>query len=152
MEFKYMLAIGIFVMGSFALQYFLGWKQISYFGEEYKIMRREGRVGIGRRPGKITAGTLILFSLDDSGKIRYGRKLQGSTVWAKFKDFNVLNGKNLSQITKEDPEMKNEIRITRLTVLNAVQNYQMVMEGKVIPPKDSLFGGIANHFKRKVKA
>ena len=127
MEFKYMLAIGIFVMGAFALQYFLGWKQITYFGEVYKKMRKEGRVAIGRRPGKITAGTLILFSLDASGRIQYGKKLQGSTVWAKFKEFNSFNGKMISQITIDDEELKKEIRITRKAVLDAVDNVNEII-------------------------
>lgn len=152
MEFKYIIIIGLFVMGAFGLQYYLGFKQITHFGGEYQKMRKEGRVAIGRRPGKITSGTLVMFSLDPSGTIRYGRKLQGTTVFAKFKDFDLLNGRKISSITKNDEDLKKELRITRLAVLNAVENYRLVKEGKVIPEKKSPLGTIAGALGKRAKA
>lgn len=148
MELKYMILIGIFVMAAFALQYYLGFRQITHFGEEYSRLRKEGKVAIGRRPGKITSGTLVLFSLDQEDRIRYGRKLQGSTVFAKFRDFNTFDGRKIGEISKKDPEMKKEIRITRLAVLNAVENYLMVKAGKVIPDKKTPFGTITGALSR----
>lgn len=148
MELKYMILIGLFLMAAFALQYYLGFRQITHFGEEYSRLRREGKVAIGRRPGKITSGTLVLFSLDQEDRIRYGRKLQGSTVFAKFRDFNTFDGMKIGEIRKTDPEMKEEIRITRLAVLNAVDNYLMVKAGKVIPDKKTPFGTITGAFSK----
>ncbi|HSR05220.1 MAG TPA: transcriptional regulator GutM [Proteiniclasticum sp.] len=148
MEMKYMIIIGAFVMAAFALQYYLGFKQITHFGEEYSRMRREGKVAIGRRPGKVTSGTLVLFSLDKEDRISYGRKLQGTTVFAKFNDFNTFNGRKIGEIKKTDPEMKKEIRITRRAVLNAVENFLMVRAGKIIPDKKSPFGNITGVFKK----
>ncbi len=151
MDFKYMIFIGIFVMGAFALQYYLGFRQITHFGEEYQRMRKEGRVAIGRRAGKITSGTLVLFALDHEDKIRYGRKLQGVTVYSKFKDFDLVNGRKIAEIRKDDEEIKKEIKITRLAVLNAVENFKMVRDGKVIPERKSPIGTITGAFSRQAK-
>jgi DNA-binding transcriptional regulator of glucitol operon len=152
MDFKYMLMIGVLAMAAFSLQYYLGFKQITHFGGEYSRMRKEGRVAIGRRPGSITSGTLVLFALDKSDTIVYGRILQGTTVWAKFRDFNNFNGRKIEEIKKTDPEMKTEIRITRLAVINAVDNYLMVKGGRVIPEKKSPFATIAGLFKKPARA
>lgn len=140
MAFKFLILFGVMVMSAFALQYYLGFKQIKTFGNEYTKMRREGKVAIGRRPGKIQAGVIVMFSLDCSGMIRYGKKIQGTTILAKFQDFNIFNGKKISEITLDDEEMKSEIKITREAVMNAVNNYNLVMSGQKIPEKKSLFG------------
>lgn len=140
MTLKYMIILGLVTMGSFALQYYLGFKQIRYFGEEYSKMRSEGKIAIGRRAGKIQSGTIILFSLDSSGAIRYGRKLQGTTIFAKFRDFNSLNGRKISEIKIDDEVMKKEIKITRQAIMDAVHNYNLVMSGRKIPEKKSPFG------------
>lgn len=132
----------VVIMLSFALQYILGFRQIRYFGEEYKKMRKEGKVAIGRCAGKIKSGTIILFALDDEDRIRYGRKMQGTTVLAKFKDFNRFNGRKIGEITLEDEEMKKEIKITRETVMDAVNNYKAVKNGEKIPEKKTLFGQV----------
>ncbi|MBU3176990.1 transcriptional regulator GutM [Clostridium estertheticum] len=142
MTFKYMLILGVVVMLSFALQYFLGFKQIKHFNDEYIRLRKEGRVSIGRRAGKIQSGTIILFALDKNDRIRYGRKIQGTTILAKFKDFNTFNGREIGKITLKDEEMKKEIKITRKAVLDAVNSYNIVKNGEIIPEKKSPFGKV----------
>ena len=137
-----MLILGVAVMISFALQYFLGFKQIKRFNDEYIKVRKEGRVAIGRRAGKIQSGTIILFVLDKEDRIRYGRKIQGTTIFAKFKDFNGFNGREIGEITLKDEEMKNEIKITRKTVMDAVNSYNIVKNGQIIPEKKSPFGQV----------
>lgn len=146
MTFEYMVIVGVILMISFALQSFLGFKQIKHFGEEYSKMKKEGKVAIGRRAGKIQSGTIILFAIDDLGIIQYGRKMQGTTILAKFHDFNMFNGKKISNITLEDEEIKKEMKITRNTVMDAVNNYNLVINGYKIPEKKSLFGQLRERF------
>ena len=142
MTFINMLLLGAAVMLSFALQYFLGFRQIKHFNDEYIKVRKEGRVAIGRRAGKIQSGTIILFALDKEDKIRYGRKIQGTTIFAKFKDFNSFNGREVGKITLKDEEMKKEMKITRKAVIDAVNSYNTIKSGKIIPEKKSPFGQV----------
>ena len=142
MTFMNMLILGVAVMLSFALQYFLGFKQIQHFNNEYTKVRKEGRVAIGRRAGKIQSGTIILFALDKQDRVRYGRKIQGTTIFANFKDFNAFNGREIGKITLNDEEMKKEMKITRKAVLDAVNSYNTIKSGKIIPEKKSPFGQV----------
>lgn len=68
--------------------------------------------------------------------------MQGTTVLAKFRDFNKFNGRKISEITLEDSEMKNELKITRKAVMNAVENYNAFMSGKSISEKKTPFGKV----------
>lgn len=62
----------------------MGMKQIKHFNQNYQELRQLGKVAIGRRAGKLKAGTIILFAVDSQGKILAARKMQGVTVLAKF--------------------------------------------------------------------
>ncbi|WP_416175514.1 transcriptional regulator GutM [Clostridium sp.] len=146
MKFEYMLIISAVIMVSFALQSFLGFKQIKHFGYEYSKMKERGKVAIGRRTGKIRSGTIILFCIDNFGIIQYGRKMQGTTILSKFHDFNTFNGRKISNITLDDEEMKNEMKITRQAIMDAVNNYNLVMNGQKIPEKKSPFGQLYEKF------
>lgn len=149
MTIEFMLLLGLVLMGAFAVQYILGFKQIKHFGEEYKIMRREGKVAIGRHAGRIQAGTIILFSLDENSRIKRGRKLQGTSILARFRDFNQFNGRKIDEITINDAEIKKELKITRKAIMNAVDNYNAFVNGVEIPEKKSPFGQITEKLKRR---
>ncbi|SJZ88294.1 transcriptional regulator GutM [Garciella nitratireducens] len=131
----------------FLLQSFLGLQQIKHFNKEYVKMRKEGKVAIGRRPGKIRAGTLVMFCLDQEGVIQYGRKMQGITVLARFKDLKGYEGVKIDSLDKESRLLKKESKLIRECILNAVETYNLVIHGKEIaikePPLTSL--------KKKVK-
>ena len=144
MSFKEMLILGVMLVVAFGVQYIFGFKQIKHLGDEYGKMRREGRVAIGRKPGRIKAGTIVFLSLDDKGIIRYGRKLQGITILARFKDFNTLNGLKLNEISKDSRELQRELKITREAVMDAINNYNLVLSGQQIPEKLSPFGKLSS--------
>jgi glucitol operon activator protein len=48
MKFEFMVLFSLIVLGAFALQSYLAFKQIKHFSKEYEKMRREGKVAIGR--------------------------------------------------------------------------------------------------------
>ncbi len=132
-----MFVLGIMVVGAFLIQSALGFFQIKHFGNEYNELKAEGRVAIGKRAGKLTSGTIIMFLLDDEGVIVRGKKLQGTTILARFKPYDKFKGKYIGAITAEDSEMIAEIKITRNTVMNAVNNYKMFINGETIEEKES---------------
>ncbi|MFZ2917146.1 MAG: transcriptional regulator GutM [Trichococcus flocculiformis] len=134
-----MLALGILVVGAFLIQSALGFFQIKHFGNEYNELKADGRVAIGKRAGKLTSGTIIMFQLDEKGVIVRGKKLQGTTILARFKPYNNFNGRLIEAIKAEDSDVLAEIKITRKTIMNAVTNYRMFINGEIIPEKESPF-------------
>lgn len=125
----------IICAGAFLLQSFLGLQQIKNFNKEYVKMRKDGRVAIGRRPGKLRAGTLIMFSIDEKGVIQYGKKMQGTTVLARFKDLKGYEGIKMDSLNKNSPILKRESKLIKESILNAVQTYNLVINGEEIPVK-----------------
>ncbi len=134
-----MFALGFLVVGAFLIQSALGFFQIRHFGTEYNELKADGRVAIGKRAGKLTSGTIIMFQLDAAGVIIRGKKLQGTTILARFKPYNNFNGRSIEAIQADDPDVLAEIKITRKTIMNAVTNYRMFMNGEIIPEKESPF-------------
>ena len=80
-----------------------------------------------------------MFQLDSNGMIVRGKKLQGTTILARFKPYNNFNGRLIEAIKAEDPDVLAEIKITRKTIMNAVTNYRMFINGEIIPEKESPF-------------
>jgi len=144
------ILLSVFAIAAFLLQAFFGFKQIKHLGNEYSKMRKDGRVAIGRKPGKVVSGTIVMFSLDKEGDIQYGRMLQGTTIVARFKDFNQLNNLNIGKVTLDTPEIKKEIKITRKAIMDAVNNYLLVVDGKEIPKKEAPLNRLFNKVKNIV--
>lgn len=139
----------ILIIPAYLIQAYLGFKQMKKFGEEYKELRKEGRVAIGRKSGAISAGVIVLLGLDNEGVITKGRKLQGTTVAAEFKDYNILNGQYIGNISKNSDILKNEFKNTKKAIQEAVDNYELVVNGKEIPEKEAPLIKIKNKIKNK---
>ena len=123
------------------INFLLGFMQIKNFNINYIEMRKKGKVAIGRKRGYIQVGSIVMFLIDNDGIIVDCRKMQGVTVFARVKKFAGLEGKNLSNITKED--LSNYNKYTRAAVLDAVKNYNVFKGGGEIEEKDTrLFRGI----------
>ncbi|MFW7395578.1 transcriptional regulator GutM, partial [Vagococcus fluvialis] len=81
---NFIVVLGMFGIGAYLLQIVFGMKQIKHFNETYQMLRRKGKVAIGRRAGKIKAGTIVMFAVNNNGDILESVKMQGVTVMAKF--------------------------------------------------------------------
>lgn len=133
------ILFGLFLVPAYLLQSWFGLRQMKKFSLEYRKMRQNGKVAIGRQAGKIVSGVIVLLSLDKNGFIVGGRKLQGTSVLAQFKDFTMLNGLHMDEVESHLSLINQEIKNTRKAVMDAVNNYNLVMNGKEIPNKKSLF-------------
>jgi DNA-binding transcriptional regulator of glucitol operon len=129
--------IMIFMAGAFIFQMVLGYLQIKHFSKAYAELRRIGKVAIGKKPGKIRSGTIVMFAVTNSGKILKAKKIQGVTVMAKVKDLHGFEDKNIR--TLEEKELTQCNKLLKLAILDAVQNYKVIMSGGEIPEKNSLF-------------
>ncbi len=130
-----MIIIMVFIAGAFVVQMAFGYLQIKHFTKEYVELRRVGRVAIGKRPGRFRAGTIVLFAISNSGKILQAKKMQGVTVMAKVRELNGFTGKNIKTLNEQDMAHCNSL--LKLSILDAVNNYNIIMSGGEIPEKNS---------------
>lgn len=127
----------IFVAGAFVVQMGLGFLQIKHFSKAYAELRGIGKVAIGKKPGKIRSGTIVMFAVTNSGKILRAKKIQGVTVMAQVKDLDGFEEKNIRAL--EEKDMAHCNKLLKLAILDAVYNYKVIMSGGEIPEKNSLF-------------
>ncbi|MGJ7919077.1 transcriptional regulator GutM [Neobacillus sp. LXY-4] len=126
-----------FMAGAFLIQMALGYLQLKHFTKAYAEMRRVGKVAIGKKPGKIRSGTIVLFAISNNGNILKAKKMQGVTVMATFKDLPGFEGKNLRNL--KDQDMAHCNKLLKSAIQDAVSNYKIIMSGGTIPEKSSLF-------------
>jgi glucitol operon activator protein len=142
------IVIMIFIAGAFVVQMGLGFLQIKHFSKAYAELRRIGKVAIGKKPGRIRAGTIVLFAVSNSGKILKAKKMQGVTVMATVKDLPGFEDKNIRTLKEEDMAHCN--KLLKLAILDAVSNYKTIMSGGVIPEKYSPFKNMMLKAERAV--
>lgn len=125
--------MNIFILGAIAiiayiLQIFLGMKQIKNFNSVYIRMKRKGKVAIGRRPGKIASGTILLLGVDQRGTIQEAEMMQGTSILARFKPRPQFVGIDIHQLT-DSPVLIKENKLTRQAAANAQKIYLKVERG-----------------------
>lgn len=126
------IIIVLFIVGAYLLQIIFSLKQIRHFNESYSRLRRQGKVAIGKRPGKIRAGTISMFALDDQGIILDASTMKGVTVVAKFKEKKQYIGLNITDLTKDHPLVIKENKLVRASMINAKDIYIKVMNQNYI--------------------
>lgn len=125
----FMIAFGGLMISAYLAQIFLGMKQIKHFNEIYQALRRQGKVAIGRRAGKIKAGTLVLFAVDEQGKILAAQKMQGVTVLAKFHEMSAFVGEDIHYLDRYHPLVRTENKLVGQAIENAREIYLRVAVG-----------------------
>ena len=89
------------VLIAFAVVYltqtFLALRQSKNFAATFTSLRRRGRVALGKKQGLLSAGALVLFLLDDDGRIVEGHKLSGVTVLSRFRVFDAFGNEIFSE-------------------------------------------------------
>ncbi|WP_232696648.1 transcriptional regulator GutM [Brevibacillus daliensis] len=137
----------VIVALAWLIQGFLGFYQVKNFNHHYMLLRRNGRVAIGRQRGWFRSGTVVMLALDSGNKITKALRMQGVTVFSRMRPLDGLVGLNLSKIKEED--IAKYDKLTKSAVNDAKDNLKTVMRGEEIKPKPSLFEKI---FVRKKKA
>lgn len=119
---------------AFLIQYALTFLQMQNFNVAYRSYRRRGyRAAIGKFAGKFHAGAIVMFAIDKNGTIVEGTAMQGVTTFARFKDFDVLNGKNVGALSAEDCKALRLSYPKTKAVLDCAQNYNTIMQGGEVP-------------------
>lgn len=124
---KMILFLIILIGVAWLVQSILGFFQIKHFNKKYAEMRSLGRVAIGKRTGKLRAGTVVMFAIDKRNKILKAAKMQGVTVFSKVRDLNGFEGKYLLKISEED--FKGHDKLTQLAIADALKSYDIISKG-----------------------
>ncbi|KXT77477.1 transcriptional regulator GutM [Streptococcus sp. DD13] len=117
------------VIAAYILQILLGLRQLKNFNQAYMQMRRQGRVAIGRRSGKLRAGTIVLFAVDKNGTVLDGRKMQGVTVLSKFKAMPSYIGQDIHYLDTYNPLVRSENRLLQIAIEDAREVFLRVEAG-----------------------
>jgi DNA-binding transcriptional regulator of glucitol operon len=95
--------------------------QMKNFNKEFIRLRRKGKVAIGKKKGKISAGTIVLICIDDNLEIVEAKIMSGVTVFAKLRPLKEIEHQNILHI---DDKIINKMNSKKMkAVKNAVENY-----------------------------
>lgn len=142
MFWNFLIAFAIIYL----LQMVLGLRQSKNFANTFTVMRRQGRVAIGKKQGLLVAGAFVLFRLDADGRIVEGQKLSGVTVLSRFRPFDLFNGMELATLSPASDKRFN--RSVRAAVANARDNYLIIMAGGTAPEPPGPLAGIGSSLRR----
>ena len=106
------------------LQTVLGLWQFKRFSNHIRDLRGTGRVAIGRAKGGFVSGVIVLLVIDNYCKIIKGEIMEGRTVFADFKEFNILNGLTLFELSDELCKSLNLDFQKSVAVMSARQDYE----------------------------
>ncbi len=119
---NYMLWFVLLAAGMWILQGVLGFWQLRHFNQRFKLLRKEGRVVIGKSKGRVTAGVVLMFCLDQDCNIIRGEKMEGFSIFARLKPFNCFNHLNL--LALEEGKCYGLDKSASKAVMNAIENYK----------------------------
>ena len=111
--------LGAVVILAYILQIIFGLKQLKHFNTTYSELRKKGRVAIGRRAGKIKAGTIVMFAEDQTGKVLDARRMQGVTVAARFKTMPDYIGQDIHYFDTYNPLIRKENKLLQIAIEDA---------------------------------
>lgn len=136
---------------AWTVQSVLSLQQMKRFSTLFVDMRKRGKVCMGKFSGGIVQGAIVLFLLDDDGRIITGQRLNGVSVIARFKPFELYNGQYMGDIDTSLARQRGKSLVKALN--NACENYRIISLGGEAPQPPSALGrtidGVSSKFRRK---
>lgn len=126
---SFAIVFGLFCIGAYVLQIIFGMRQLKHFNSTYSELRRLGRVAIGRRAGKVQSGTIVMFAIDQTGKVLAAKKMQGVTVLARFKDMPDYVGQDIHYFDSYNPLVRRENKLLQIAIEDAREVFLRVEAG-----------------------
>ena len=121
--------LGAVVIVAYILQIIFGLKQLKHFNTTYSELRKKGRVAIGRRSGKIKAGTIVMFAVDRKGMILDAKRMQGVTVVARFKTMPSYIGQDIHYLDTYNPVVRKENKLLQIAIEDARELFLRIEAG-----------------------
>ncbi|MDH6363240.1 glucitol operon activator protein [Enterococcus sp. PF1-24] len=140
---SFIYVFGFFAVIAYIAQIIFGIQQIKHFNKTYQVLRKQGKVAIGKRPGKIRAGIIVMFAVDDKGIILDCVKMQGVTVLTKFKKMPEYIGEDIHYLDKYHPIVRQQNKLIVKVIENAREIYLRVAMGNYVEEQPvSTFSGL----------
>lgn len=98
----------IFAFILLILQGVLSFKQIKNYRNRVTSLSKKGLLGIGTEKGTLKAGNITLLVCNKEGKIVTAEKMEGITVFTRFKEMEDLSGRSILDIKNEYINKKNK--------------------------------------------
>ncbi|MBF0777958.1 transcriptional regulator GutM [Streptococcus cuniculi] len=108
--------LGAVVIAAYIFQIIFGLRQIKHFNQTYSELRKKGRVAIGRRSGRIKAGTIVMMAVDQKGQVLAARRMQGVTVAARFKEMPDYVGQDIHYLDRHNPLVRKENKLLQIAI------------------------------------
>ena len=121
--------LGAVVIVAYILQIIFGLKQLKHFNTTYSELRKKGRVAIGRRSGKIKAGTIVMFAVNRKGMILDANRMQGVTVVARFKSMPSYIGQDIHYLDTYNPVVRKENKLLQIAIEDARELFLRIEAG-----------------------
>jgi glucitol operon activator protein len=99
----------------------LSYFQIKHYNIILKEMKQKGKILVGQHKAIFGVGSIIILVLDEKNKVIDAKKMQGITVFNRFKSINELENKTIEEIKKDIPNVRDK-RI-RLSLEEAIKNF-----------------------------
>lgn len=134
------MLIGLIVLAvaMWILQTVLAIRQFNKFNAHIRAMRKDGKVAIGKAKGKIRAGAIVMFLIDDELNIIRGEIMQGFTSMAGIKEFNKFNGVNLMDLNLEMCNgLSKQVAAAVVAARQDYLDYQAMQAESVIEPENT---------------
>jgi glucitol operon activator protein len=113
------------------VQGFLTYLQIIDYRKRVSVLRKMGKVAIGTRKGILSAGNITILVCDDRGRVVRGEKLEGITIFERFKMIKGIEGMTLDELKIKFPEKKSR-RIgkeKKSSILQAIECLEEKLKG-----------------------
>ena len=143
-----LIIFAVFVMAAYIFQMFLGWQQLKDFNKTYTMLRKLGRVAIGRKSGRIKSGTIVMFAVDENGRVL-------KAILARFQNMDDYVGEDIHYFDKYNPLVRKENKLMQSAIEDARKVYLLHEAGieKETSSSDSFlgFGFYANYLQLSIK-
>ncbi len=97
--------------------------QVKHYQKRASYLSQKGLIGIGREKGIFQAGNLTILVCDKQGRIVTAEKMEGLTVFSRFKPIKNIEGRFIEHI-KEEYLKKNKYKIGKKAMLQAIEELE----------------------------
>ncbi|WP_138268643.1 transcriptional regulator GutM [Anaerofustis stercorihominis] len=91
----------------------LTYRQAKDFTISFNEIRKFGNVSVGKDKQYFIYGVILILACDSNGYVTKGKIMKGFSVFARFNNFDALNGKSIYDLKEEEEEKMKKIRSKR---------------------------------------
>lgn len=87
-----------FIFSLFIIQGILTYFQINDYRKTLSRLKKEGKVFVGQQKGRFSAGSIVIFVVNDKNEIANFKEMKGISVFNRFKTRKEFIGLSIDQL------------------------------------------------------